>query len=114
SDSKRRQQALQLARRLYQTYPNNQLAMATLGWALLKTGSVEAAEPFITRASQMGSMLPDTAYILAQMMVQQGRKIQAKIILKPYLESRGLFLFRSQAKDLLKALSSDAQLPSPK
>lgn len=112
-DEEKRQQAIPLAQRSYQLFSNNQLAIATLGWALLRTGSQEPGAQLLEQAAQAGEMLPDTAYFLAKLKESEGRKIQARIILDPFLQTPEIFLYRSRAKQLIENLSDDEPLPTP-
>ena len=112
-DENKRKQALALAQRAYQNSPNHQLSSATLGWTLHKTGNTEVALEGLTQAKNMGTMLPDTAYFLASIMADTGRKAQAKIILDPIMGTRAVFVFRDRARILLRSIQSEDTLPTP-
>ena len=112
-DENKRKQALALAQRAYQNSPNHQLSSATLGWTLHKTGNTEVALELLTQAKNMGTMLPDTAYFLASIMADTGRKAQAKIILDPIMGTRAVFVFRDRARILLRSIQSEDTLPTP-
>ncbi len=113
NDPQKLQQAVTIAQRNYQVLPNNQLAAASMGWALLKIGKLDLGQQLLTQASKAGDMLPDTAYFLAAMMIDQNRNLQAKVLLDPFLNSKQIFLYRSVANRLLKEIDSGEDLPDP-
>ena len=113
NDPQKLQQAVTLAQRNYQALPNNQLAAASMGWALLKVGKLDLGQQLLTQASKAGEMLPDTAYFLASMMIDQNRNLQAKVLLDPFLNSKQIFLYRSAAKRLLEEIDNGEDLPDP-
>ncbi len=108
-----KKQAVVVAQRTYQRFPNNQLALAAMGWALLNTGSIEAGGELIQKAATSTRLLPDTAYFLAEFMSSQNRNAQAKRILEPTLASTDVFLFRARAQALLEKIRSQDNLPNP-
>ena len=112
-DTNQIQQAVQLAQRTYQAYPNNQLSMATVGWALYVAGNKEVGQELILQAKNMGQTQPDTAYFLAKTLVDGDRKAQAKIALSPFLKSPAVFVFRKRAQKLYDSLQSSDDLPDP-
>lgn len=116
-DTQKQRQGAQLAQRNFQLNPGNQLTSSILGWALYKTGSKEVGRDLLMRTAEAGNMLPDTAYLVAQMMAEEGRASQAKIILSPFINTPAIFIYRARAKELLATLGSDsgtdAELPGP-
>lgn len=112
-DAQIKQQAVPLAQRAYQLFPNNSLAVALLGWALVKTDNVQQGGEIIKRALDMGGMLPDPGYFLAVVMHQDGRTAQASQILEQIVTTPEIFLFRSRAKGLLESITLKNSLPNP-
>ncbi|MCH2177432.1 MAG: tetratricopeptide repeat protein [Mariniblastus sp.] len=113
TDSQKKNQAVQLARRNVQGLPDNQIAQAAFGWALLKGGNVQDAKTVLSRVARMPRLPPEIAYYLAVLLEQQGEGSQAKIILEPAIESQGMFLYRGKAKELLKRVESTSGSPDP-
>lgn len=112
-DDAKRKQAVELAKRAYQTFRNNQLLAAALGWALYQTGDKKLGTDLLAQAKGIGSTLPDTAYFLAEIMAADGRNVQAKTLLSPFVNSPAVFVYRERAKSLLKSLGSSEDLPTP-
>jgi len=117
-DKQKQQRGAQLAQRNYQLNPSNQLTTSILGWAMYTNGNKKNGQQLLLRtaqAAQTGGMLPDTAYLVARMMVEEGSEVQAKITLNPYVNNPAIFIYRARAKELLESLSSvdAAELPGP-
>ena len=117
-NEKQQRQGLQLAQRNYQLNPNNQLTTSILAWALYKNGSKEVAMEIVSRAAKASPLVPDAAYLIARMLTEEGRGPQAKVILKPYVDSPAIFLYRARAKELLVSIEAEAgqsadALPDP-
>ena len=113
TDPQKKNQAVQLARRNVQGLPDNQIAQAAFGWALLKAGNVQDAKTVLSRVARMPRLPPEIAYYLAVLLEQQGQGGQAKIILEPAIESQGMFLYRGKAKELLERVGTTSELPDP-
>ncbi len=114
-DPEKHQQAGAIVQRNLQVNPNNQLALASMGWALLRIGKPDLAQQLLSRIPTGGNILPDTAFFLAKLMVEQDRRTQARNVLEPFLETKQTFLFRPAAKRLIEQIDSekDAELPNP-
>lgn len=117
SDSKEKQNlAISIAQRNFQQFPDNPIAQAAYGWVLLKAGESANAQTLLTRAARSPQLAPEIAYFLATLMHQTGKSQQAKLILEPAMESKGLFLYRTAAAKLMNQINeaTKAQLPAPK
>jgi predicted Zn-dependent protease len=117
SDSKEKQNlAISIAQRNFQQLPDNPIAQAAYGWVLLKAGETENAQTLLTRAARSPQLAPEIAFFLATLMHQTGKSQQAKLILEPAMESKGLFLYRNAAAKLMSQINeaTESQLPSPK
>ncbi len=117
SDSQEKKQlALNIAQRNFQQLPDNAIAQAAFGWVLLKAGETEKAQTLLTRAARTPQLAPEISYFLATLFHQTGKSQQAKIILEPAMEAKGLFLYRNPAAKLMNQINeaTKAQLPVPK
>ncbi len=112
-DTEKQQLAKQIAQRNLQALPNNPVANAAVGWVMLKLGNKEAATEILTRTARSSQLSPEVAFFVASMLQGNGKSMQAKLLLQPALESKGMFLYRERANELMKALSGGSDLPSP-
>ncbi len=106
-DRQKYPQAIEIAQRNQQLFPGNQLALACLGWAFWRTNQADLAKQWLSRASEMGELLPDTAYFLARTMYDEGQGARAKVILEPFLDSPDVFLYRSSARKMVEQIKQD-------
>ena len=112
-DAAKVRKAAQIARRGFRAFPNNQLSAAVTGWALYSAGDKESGRGLIRRAQQLGPLMADTAYFMAQMLIDDGRNADAKSTLEPFVATPNVFVFRSQSKKLLESIGSANSLPTP-
>jgi predicted Zn-dependent protease len=114
SDNTEKQQlAKQITQRNLQALPSNQVANAAAGWVMLRLGNKEAATEILTRTARSSELSPEVAFFVASMLQGNGKMIQAKLLLQPALESKGMFLYRERANALMKSLGGASDLPSP-
>jgi tetratricopeptide (TPR) repeat protein len=95
-----RRQGLEHAQINVRQHPRQPDAYCTLGWALYRLGQREEAERALLMASYSGAMAPDTAYFLARIALDEGRKDDARPLLQTALTTKGLFLLRKEAEEL--------------
>jgi len=100
---------VQLAEVNVRQFPNNAEAAATLGWLYLKSGRVEDAGRALQAASNSGTLTADTAYYLANFLVERDKQAEAIGLLRSALESPGRFFFRDDAQKMLVALEKKAK-----
>ena len=93
-----------LARRAYDLRPDSSAVVDTLGWALVKKGSLEEGIAMLRNASELGSNQPDVRFHLAVGLVAAGQTTEAKSILKEILATGGDFSSRQEAESLAKTL----------
>jgi len=104
-ESKRRL-ALEYAQINARVYPDQAEALSTLGWAYYRLGRLDEAEANLRKATSVGHPTPDTFYFLARILVDRGRKDDAKTILQsPAMKSPSPYLMRKEAETLLEELS---------
>ena len=112
-DSKK-QLAVQLAQRNFQGLPNNQIAQSAFGWALLKSGNLQDAKTIFSRVARMQRLPPEIAYYLATILDREGKRDQARQLLQSALQTKGLFLYRAKAMQMLEQIGAEAGSQDPK
>jgi len=85
-------------------YPNNGNLSATLGWIYYKLGRTVEAEQRLNAAIKTRALSPDSRYLIAQIFFDRGRNVPAKQLLEPVVATRGIFVYRPEAKGLLDRL----------
>jgi tetratricopeptide (TPR) repeat protein len=81
-------------------------AFSTAGWAFYRLGRIEEAEANLRKAANMPRPSPDTFYFLARLMLDRGRREEAKMLLQTQaLKSSAPFLMRKEAEALNEELS---------
>lgn len=103
--------ALEYANANYQQNSKSADAASTLGWVLYKAGDLDRAELALRQAASTGNLSADTAYYMAQISYDRGRKDDAKILLDAVLKGTRPFSMRPEAAALLEKLKSE---PAPK
>jgi len=86
------------------TQPAGRESLATLGWVLYKMGRPDDALQQATVAVRSGGLSADTAYLVAEILVDRGQKDQALQILRPILSRPTRFPNRNRAEALLAEL----------
>jgi tetratricopeptide (TPR) repeat protein len=107
-DSKPKQQrALEFAEANVKKNPQSSSFASTYGWVLYKLGRLEDAEKALQAAAASGPVSVDTAYYTARLMVDQGRKEDARKVLETALKNKtGLAMYRQEANELLETLQN--------
>ena len=111
-DAAKLRRALEYANANYQQNSKNADAASTLGWGALqgwRPGSGRVGAP--ARPASTGNLSADTAYYMAQISYDRGRKDDAKILLEAVLKGTRPFSMRPEAGLLLDKLKSE---PAPK
>ena len=104
-DSADREKALRHAMLNARGYPNNSQANITLAWVLYKMGRKEDAQTALQKGVQAGNVSPDSTYLVAEMMADQGRKEDARRLLANVIaNTKNLFVLRDRAEKLLEQL----------
>ncbi len=104
-DPARRARGLQLAEVGARQSPRSAEALATLGWALYRSGRVDQAEPVLRQAVSGVRTTTDIAYFLARVLVDKGQADDARKLLKSATGLPGAFAHRKDAVVLLQTLS---------
>ncbi len=101
-----KQLGLEYAQINSRVFPDQAEAFSTLGWALYRLGRLDEAEAHLSKAITMPRATPDTFYYLARIMLDRGRKDNARMLLQtPAMKSSGQYLTRKEAEALLEELS---------
>lgn len=113
-DEKKQAQARGVVEQIASMRSNNLVAVSSLAYVLMKTGKLEEAKNIISRVVQRPNLNVEVTFIIAKYLAESGQTPQAKSVLEQLVASKGLFLFRSEAKKLLASVeqSSDG-LPTP-
>ncbi|CAN5703401.1 hypothetical protein BH23PLA1_BH23PLA1_11040 [soil metagenome] len=111
-DPNRRQRALQLAQVNARQYPNNPMALATLGWVQYRLGQVEEAEQSLRNAAQ-GQISSDIAFDLARVLAARGHTEDARKLIQIALDTPGEFLGRNEARQWLEQQGDQDAEPRP-
>ena len=114
TDEEKQKKALALAGKVAQTQPNNPIGLSSLAFVMLKLGKDDGARSILAKVAQMPNRSPEVKFIIAYMLSETGQIPQAKILLENLVKAKGLFLFRVEAKKLLKTVEQSSQgLPEP-
>ncbi len=100
----KKQRALQLALANARQAPKSAEVLATLGRAHYRHGHLDEAERLLRAATSGGQASADTAYFLARVLADRGRKDEARAILQKVTALPGAFAYRTEAKALLVSL----------
>ena len=73
-------------------------ALATLGWAHVRLGQLDQAEQYLRAAVSGGQASPDTAFFLARLQADRGRRDEALNLLKSVTALPGAFAYRGDAE----------------
>jgi len=103
-DAKKRR-ALEYAQINSRVYPKQAEAASTLGWVLYKLDRIDEAERVLRQAAAGGNLSADTAYYIARISADRGRKDEAKQLLEQALETKRPFSQRKEAEALLEELN---------
>jgi Tfp pilus assembly protein PilF len=106
NDESKKRRALAWAESNFQQNPRSREAAATLGRVLYQVGQLNRAEESLRLATQGGNATSDTAYYLARVLLDRGRKDEAKIWLDAAVKAKGPFAMRPEATELLGKLKS--------
>ncbi len=114
-DEEKQKKAVGLARQVASAQSNNAVALSSLAYVMLKSGQSDGARSILAKVAQMPNSNAEVSFIVAYMLSETGQSPQAKTILENVVNTRGLFLFRNQAKRLLTSLQQSSQaLPEPR
>ena len=106
--------AVNLARKIAQARSGNVTAVSSLAYVLIKTGQLDAAKTILTTVAKQPNLNVEVTFIICYMLSETGQTDQAKPVLERIVGANGLFLFRNEAKKLLKRISQSAGgLPNP-
>ena len=104
-DDQKRRRALEYATANARQNPRATEALSTYGWVQYKLGNVDEADRVLQGAAGTGTLSPDTAYYLAVVSAEKGRKEQAVQLLNAALNTTQPFSQRQEAQVLLDQLT---------
>ena len=106
--------AVNLARQVAQAKSGNVTAVSSLAYVLMKTDQLDAAKAILAKVAKQPNLNAEVTFILCYLLSETGQVEQAKPVLEKIVRSKGLFLFRTEAKKLLQiAARSSGGLPNP-
>jgi len=105
NDESKKRRALEYAQSNARQYPRVVEAGSTYGWVLYKLDRLDEAERVLRQTATSGNLSADTAYYIAQVSADRGRKEEAKQLLESALKSKRPFSKREEAQALLKKVS---------
>ncbi len=103
-DESKQRRALEYAEANVQKFPKSAHAASTYGLALYRLGRLDDAETALRAAAPIMNSDIDTAYVIASMSVDRGRKAEARQMLENALKSTRPAIFRQKAEELLGQL----------
>jgi Flp pilus assembly protein TadD len=104
-DAAKQSRGLQLADVNATQAPRSPEMVATLGWALYRSGKLDQAEQKLRAAVAGGRATPDIAYFLARVLVDKTQTDDARKLLQSATNLPGAFAHRDDANTLLKKLT---------
>ena len=102
-EDKNPEKALSYARQAYQVAPQNMAVTDTLGWLLVNQKQIKEGTEVLTQAVSQGNN-PTVKYHLAFALVENGKKEEARIILRKLVKSGIKFAEQAEASRLLARL----------
>ncbi len=103
-DQDKLRRALAYAQTNAQANQKSAEAASTFGWVLYKAGKLKEADQVLGRLAQAGRVSEDTAYYIAVVSAEVGRKEQAVTLLEQAVASKRPFSMRPEAEALLTEL----------
>ncbi len=103
-DPAKKQKALEYAEANFKRLSKLPQAASTYGYILYRLGRLEDAEKVLPIAKPIAATDLDTAYILARVAVDRGRKEEARQLIEEALKNTKTVSFRQESEDLLKSL----------
>jgi tetratricopeptide (TPR) repeat protein len=98
TDDKQKKKAISLAEVNARQYPRMAEALATLGWIYYRSGRFEEADQVFGAVGTAGQVSADTAYYMAKLLHTRGKSEDARKILDKALESKTVFVNRTEAQ----------------
>jgi tetratricopeptide (TPR) repeat protein len=112
NDDSKLRRAAEYANANYQQNQKSADAASTLGWVLYKAKDLQRADQALRQAASTGQLSADTAYYLAQISYDLGRKWDAKVLVDAVLKTGRPFSMRKEATELSEKVKNE-QPPAP-
>jgi len=104
-DPAKKRKALEYAQDLVRQYQQSPEAASTFGWVLYKNGQLDQADRVLDQVGRTGQFGADTAYFIARVAVDKGRKEEAKRLLTAALDAKRPFSKEQDARALLEQIN---------
>ena len=108
-DDAKRKRALELAELSVRQNPNAIDALVTVGNVYYRLKRLDDAQKVLQAVCKSGKASSDAAYILALVESDSGRPDKAPPLLKKALSAPGLFIYRTDAQQLLDRLTATSK-----
>jgi tetratricopeptide (TPR) repeat protein len=103
------QHALELAAANLRNSPQSADAESTLGWINYKLGKLEDAERHLRAAAARGAITRDTAYFMAKLAYDGGKRDESLRLLRQAVEGKGAFAHADEASQWLAQLTKSKE-----
>ncbi len=103
-DNAKQQTALEIANSNFRANPNSPQMASTLAWILYRMGNLQQAKQLFSQVTSLANFPSDTAFYVAQLLIEEGDDENAANLLKESLKAPGLFLYRKRAEEDLAAI----------
>lgn len=104
-EPEKRRRGLEYAQDLVRQYQQSPDAVSTFGWVLYRNGQVEQADRVLENLARTGTVGADTAYYIARVAAERGRKEEATRLLRAVLDTKRPFSKQADARLLLEQLT---------
>jgi tetratricopeptide (TPR) repeat protein len=104
NDQRKRQRALELTEANMKRNPKSPVAASSYGMVLYRMGRLDDAEKALQVAAPIAVFDVDTAYVIALLSIDRGKRKEARKVLETALKCKSLSLFQREAEELLKQL----------
>ena len=101
NDDGKKQEALEIARKVLQARENSANAQVTLGWVMYRSGMVSEAEDAFRKALEKPGLGPEGLYLAGRAFSDQGRDSEASKVaqvLQTRITSPGIYVLRPAAR----------------
>jgi tetratricopeptide (TPR) repeat protein len=111
ADQSKLRQALEIATANLRSAPQNVEAESTLGWVHYKLGNLDEAERYLRASAAPGVLSRDTAFFVAKLAFDRGKRDESLHFLRQAVENRGPFAHADEAALWLAQRTKSSEAP---
>jgi tetratricopeptide (TPR) repeat protein len=111
ADQSKLRQALEIATANLRSAPQNVEAESTLGWVHYKLGNLDEAERYLRASAAPGVLSRDTAFFVAKLAFDRGKRDESLHFLRQAVENRGPFAHAEEAALWLAQRTKSSEAP---